>query len=159
MELTPLIAVGDRTDQGQFAGRQGGTGQRDPALDESSQHGEEPTAGGLNGGGVAAIGCDIAVAVEQIGPGDTDTLEADLAVVDTVETALMAVVGDVDPGQDLTVVVTQMHVEAVHPMVDPIGDQLSEDHRILSCRAALPRNRLVAASKGVWMTNSSVCGS
>ena len=49
------------------------------------------------------------------------------AVVDAVEPALAAVVLAAHAGQEVAVVVTQGHVETVHPVVDALDDQLGED--------------------------------
>ena len=71
--------------------------------------------------------CDVAVLVEQVLARHADVVEVQPAVVDAVETALDAVVLAADPREEVAVLVAQGHVEAVHPVVDAVRDQLRED--------------------------------
>ncbi|MBG9885621.1 hypothetical protein ABE10_03270, partial [Bacillus toyonensis] len=127
VELTALGRVG-RGDVEAERGRPGRRPvQRHPALDERSQHREEPAARAVDRARVCAVRGHVTVAVEQIGARDTDVVEAQPSVVDAVEAALEAVVLAADPGKVLTVLAAERDVEAVHSVVHALGDELRED--------------------------------
>ncbi|MDR6143925.1 hypothetical protein QE375_003479 [Microbacterium foliorum] len=90
---------------------------------------KEATAGAVDRARVSAVDRDVAVLVEQVGAGDAYVVEAQTAVVDAVQSALEPVVLSSDARQVDAVIAAQRHVEAVHPVVDAVRDQLGEHRR------------------------------
>ena len=130
-ELSTLGGVADGDGQGELAGDGCGTIQRDPALHESSHHGEEAAAGARDRGAVHAVLVDVAVAVEQVGARNANAREVQTPVVDAVEAALEAVVFAADTGEEVPAV-TDRHIERMHTVVHTRDDQLREHHRRLA---------------------------
>ena len=129
VELAALVRVRDRDVEGD--GRRPGCGavERDATLHERAEHREEAAAGAGDVARVGAVGRDVAVLVEQVGAGHADLVEVQAAVVDAVQPALEPVVLAADAGQEVAVLVAQRHVEAVHAVVDAVGDELREHRR------------------------------
>ena len=119
VELAALVAVRDRDRQADARGRDRGAVERDAALHQRAEHGEEAAARARDGRRVRAVLRDVAVPVEQVGPRDPHVVEPQPAVVDAVEAALEPVVLAADAGQELQRVrVADRHVEGVHAVVD-----------------------------------------
>ena len=159
-ELAALVAVANRDREGELARDDARAVERDAALHEGAEHGEEAAAGARDGRGVDAVLVDVAVAVEQVRARHAHVGEVQAAVVDAVETALEAVVLAADAGQELALLVADRHVDRVHAVVDAARDELGEHHRGASragqrCRGSPSRRRGTACE----MTHSSVAGS
>ena len=127
VELTPLVGVGDRDVQRQGGRGRGGTVEGHAALDQGAEHREEATTGAVDVGGVAAVGRDVAIPIEQVLARHAHVVEVQPAVVDAVEPTLDAVVLSADAGEERALVVAQRNEEAVHAVVHAAGDQLGED--------------------------------
>ena len=124
-ELATLGGVTDGDGQGELGRDGGGAIQRDPALHEGADHGEEAATGARDRRAVHAVLVDIPVAVQQIGPRDADAGEVQAPVVDAVEPALEAIVLAADARQEVDAVADR-HEERVHAVVDALDDQLRE---------------------------------
>ena len=125
-ELTALRGVGQGDVQPGARGDDRRTVEGDAALDQRAEHREEAAARGLDGGGVGAVLGHMAVAVEQVLARHAHVVEVQAAVVDAVETALVAVVLAADAGQELALVIAQRHEQGVDPVVHAVDDQLGE---------------------------------
>ena len=147
-ELAALGRVGDRDMQGELAGPDRGAVQGDPALDQGAEHREEPAAGRLDGGGVGAVGCDVAVPVQQVGAGDAHLVEGQASIVDAVQPTLLAVVLARDAGQQLPGRVADRDVEAVHAVVHAVRDQACEQRRCLRVDRGIAQEVLPGSAEG-----------
>lgn len=77
--------------------------------------------------GVHALSTHGCVLVQQGIPGHLDMVEPDLAIVDSVQPHLGAIVQDLDPRRELAVVVTQAHYKDMGSLPLAIYSQLGED--------------------------------
>ena len=100
-ELAPLVAIGDRDDEGELARVDRRPVERHAALHESAQHREEPAARARDRRAVGTVRGDVAVSVEQVRARDPHVVEVQTAVVDAVQAALRTVVLAPDAGQEL----------------------------------------------------------
>ena len=137
IELAALIAVGHGDLQANLRSTGGGTVKGDASLNECAKHGEEAAAWRRNGGAIAAIGSDVAVAVEQVGAWHADIGEVQAAVVDPVQPALEAVVLSADAWQEVSLVITDWNVETMNAVIDALGDQLGKDRGCLAVQCGV----------------------
>src|SRR5581483_11377282 len=64
----------------------------DAAADQRVEHGEKPAVGVFDRRAVGPVGCDVAVAVQQVLPRDADVVEHDAAVVHAGQATLVVAV-------------------------------------------------------------------
>jgi hypothetical protein len=107
------------------------------ALHERAEHREEAASGTRDLGRIGAVGCHVAVAVQQVEAGHAHVVEREAAVVDAVEAALDAVVLALDAGEHRRL--ADRHEEAVHAVVHAARDELREHRRGAPVQRALPR--------------------
>src|SRR5699024_3361006 len=100
-ELAPLVAVAHGHGETDLGGDGGCAVERDAALDERSEHGEEAAARALDGRRVRAVGRDAAVPAEEVAPGDAHVREVEASVVDAVEATLEPVVLAAHAGEEV----------------------------------------------------------
>ena len=113
-ELTAPFAVANRDRQGQPGRRAGASGHADPALDQRAEHGEEPLVLVVDRAAVGAVGCDVAVAVEQCLARHSHVGEREPPVVDAAEPRLGSAVLDLDAGARVAVLVADRDEERVY---------------------------------------------
>ena len=82
-------------------------------MNESTQHGEETAAGGVDGGGIRAVFCDIRVSVEEVIPWDTHVIKSESTVVDAVQATFETIVFGGDTCKGVALIVAEVDVKAV----------------------------------------------
>jgi len=90
--LPAAVAVPDCDGQCDLRDRDTGTADRDPALDQGPDHGEETARRTFNRRGVITGRGHGAVAVEEVESWDPDLIEIQPAVVDAVQTEFVTTV-------------------------------------------------------------------
>ena len=148
VELPALGGVGDGDVEAEGRRPRRGAVERHAALHQGAEHREEPSAGALDLARVGAVRGHVAVAVEQVRAGDPHLVEVQAAVVDAVQSALEAVVLAADARQECAVLVAERHVEAVHAVVDAVGDQLREHGRGDAVQGGVAEVVLPGAAEG-----------